>query len=63
MELRAMREPVVTCPQVVSAHQFSQRSFQQQADSEERQEIFMETQLIDMKNNANDFIDVYELGD
>ena len=62
MELRGVQVPIMQATEHVSAHQFSQRSFSQQADSEERQEIFIETALIDLKNEDSEKIDIYELG-
>lgn len=63
MELRAIQEPVLYATEVISAHQFSQRSFSQQADSEERNVIQIETALIDLKHDLSKSIDVYELGE
>ena len=50
MELRGKVEPPETKDEQFSAHQFSQRSVSLQADSEERDEIYLQTDLIDLKN-------------
>lgn len=61
MTLRAKSEPKEYVEDGNSAHQFSQRAVSIQADSEERFEVAMQTELIDMKCN-NQQVDVYDLG-
>ena len=51
MELRGKVEPPEVKDEEFSAHQFSQRSISLQADSEEREEIDLQTDLIDIKND------------
>lgn len=51
MELRGIVDPPVCLEGNQSAHQFSARSVSLQADSIERNEIEMQTTLIDMKND------------
>ena len=50
MELRAKSEPKNFEDEEVSAHQFSVRDMSMQADSEERNEIALQTDVIDLKN-------------
>lgn len=50
MELRAKSEPKEFDDKSHSAHQFSVREVSLQADSEERAEIAMQTDIIDLKS-------------
>ena len=50
MELRAKSEPKEFDDKSNSAHQFSARNVSLQADSEERNEIAMQTSAIDLKS-------------
>lgn len=59
MEVFGIKAPLPVQTEAVSAHQFSSRSASQQADSEERNEVFLETALIDLKQQ-NRKIDVYD---
>ncbi len=61
MTLRSRVDAVQTCDRELSAHQFSARSVSMQADSVEKFEIDMQTELIDAKN-ADMQVDVYDLG-
>ena len=60
MELRAKSEPKEFEDFDNSAHQFSVRSKSIQADSEERNEIAMQTSIIDLKS-MNQQVDIYDL--
>lgn len=60
MELRAKSEPRAFEDGENSAHQFSVRSKSIQADSEERNEIAMQTEAIDLKS-MNQQVDIYDL--
>ena len=60
MELRAKSEPRKFDDFENSAHQFSVRSRSAQADSEERNEIAMQTDIIDLKNTDQQ-VDIYDL--
>ena len=60
MELRAKSEPKEFTEKSHSAHQFSVREISIQADSEERQEIAMQTSVIDLKS-MNAQVDIYDL--
>ena len=53
MELRAKSEPKDFLDEENSAHQFSVRDMSIQADSEERNEISLQTDVIDLKNMNN----------
>ena len=60
MELRAKSEPKEFVEKENSAHQFSVRNASMQADSEERNEIAMQTEAIDLKS-MNQQVDIYDL--
>ena len=60
MELRAKSEPKEFSDKDNSAHQFSVRNVSLQADSEERNEIAMQTSAIDLKS-MNQQVDIYDL--
>lgn len=60
MELRAKSEPKEFDEKSNSAHQFSVRNESIQADSEERAEIAMQTDIIDLKS-INQQVDIYDL--
>ena len=49
MALKDIPEEITYDDQNHSAHQFSQRSFSCQADSEERDEVRLQVELIDLK--------------
>lgn len=60
MELRAKSEPKEFSDKDHSAHQFSVREQSAQADSEEREDIALQTSVIDMKS-MNQQVDIYDL--
>ena len=60
MELRAKSEPKEFDDKSNSAHQFSVRDISIQADSEERNEIALQTSVIDLKS-INQQVDIYDL--
>lgn len=60
MELRAKSEPKEFSEKENSAHQFSVRDHSAQADSEEREDIALQTSVIDMKS-MNQQVDIYDL--
>ena len=60
MQLKGVQIPLIVEDADISAHQFSTRSVQLQADDLERAEIDIQTSLIDLKNVQDD-IDIYDL--
>ena len=62
MELKAKSEPKEYSEKSGSAHQFSMRSMSIQADSEELEEINMQTSIIDYKNKkSKQVVNIYDL--
>ena len=59
MEMRGLDHKVPTNDDCNSAHQYSARSVSLQADSEVHEELELQKQCIDLKNNGNK-IDVYD---